>query len=154
MKPKKTSGFTLVEVMIVMAIIGLLAAIVIPNFIRARNKVIWDSENERMIASIHQQLSTGLSTAYITNNWYYFRDSKDPDIGTMISKFMRQMSQTNNTMPSIVCSIECDKGRIVQTINPRIYMLTQRAGLTNGYLVAFRPLVPSANGLEVEASSQ
>jgi len=66
LKTNRKSGFTLVEIMIVVAIIGLLAAIAIPNFVRARQTSQTNAciNNLRIIDAAKQQwgLEKGQST--------------------------------------------------------------------------------------------
>ena len=78
----RKSGFTLVEIMIVVAIIGLLAAIAIPNFVKARQasqksacaanlkqidgaKATWALENKKTGVDVPPDADIFGNTAYI-----------------------------------------------------------------------------------------
>ena len=67
----KKQGFTLVEIMIVVAIIGLLAAIAIPSFVKARNT----SQQNACINNL-RQIDSAKEQAAMANNW---AGSVDPD---------------------------------------------------------------------------
>ncbi|MBI2252054.1 MAG: prepilin-type N-terminal cleavage/methylation domain-containing protein [Armatimonadetes bacterium] len=76
---KNSKGFTLIELMIVIAIIAILAAILVPNFIRARaqGQVTACKSNLKNISTALEMYSTDSKGRYPTT------------LGTLVSNYLR-----------------------------------------------------------------
>jgi len=77
---RKRRGFTLVEIMIVVAIIGLLAAIAIPNFVKARS-----TAQQKMCINNLRQLESAKDQWAIENN----KSSTDTPVATDLDAYIK-----------------------------------------------------------------
>jgi len=84
---RNRKGFTLVEIMIVVAIIALLAAIAIPNLLRARH-----NSNEAAAIGSMRTLSTALES---------FRAAQNPPSYPTTAQGLAQLGPANSTPPYI-----------------------------------------------------
>ena len=106
----RPGGFTLVEIMIVVAIIGLLSAIAIPNFVRAR-------ENTQLNACINnlRQIDAAIQQYALENN----AGVAAPVDGDMIAPYL------NRGINTVVADIE---NGVVCPIDPNQTFTTSYGG--------------------------
>lgn len=84
-KPNR-SGFTLVEILIVVAIIGLLAAIAVPSYVRAR-----DNSQQNACINTLRQIDGGAQTWALENK----KQSSDPYTLDDVKPYVKMDSKGN-----------------------------------------------------------
>jgi type II secretion system protein G len=109
----RRKGFTLVEIMIVVAIIGLLAAIAIPNFVKARQT----AEKQACIANL-KQIQGAIQVWALDNNQSGTAEPATSDLTPNYIKTWPKCKGQDYTVVGVDAEPTCASSDATHTLNP------------------------------------